>query len=102
MSKKARTKWYYTDKDRSGETFIRAGYVRNSEQDHEEGYKHDCIRLQIRSHWDGQEDIDFLIRLDEAASIASGLSLVAAKIADGTCGKKSLLRHARAVKENAL
>ena len=99
MSQRSRTKWYYTDKDKSGETFIRAGFVRNAKA---EGYEHDCIRLQIRSHWEGQGDIDFLVRLDEAASISAGLSMVAAKMADGTCGKKALVRHAKAVQENSL
>ncbi len=101
--KKARTKWYYHDKGADG-TFIRAGFVRNSESDSDVvgKYPHDCIRLQIRSHWKGQDDIDLLIRLDEASSIAAGLSLVAAKIADGTCGKRSLRRHADAVARNSL
>ena len=103
MSKRARVKWYYHDKGDAG-TFIRTGFVRNSEADCDvEGkYPHDCIRLQIRSHWKGQDDIDLLIRLDEASSIAAGLSLVAAKIADGTCGKRSLRRHAAAVESNSL
>ncbi len=100
MSQRSRTKWYYTDKERSGATFIRAGFVRNAKI--ETGYEHDCIRLQIRSAWDGQGDIDMLIRLDEAASISAGLSMVAAKMTDGTCGKRALKRHAKAVEGNSL
>lgn len=100
---KARTKWYYTDKGANG-TFIRAGFVRNShaDKDVEGEYPHDCIRLQIRSHWNNQDDFDMLVRLDEAASIASGLALIAAKMSDGTCGKKALARHARDVGRNRL
>lgn len=98
---KARTRWYYHDKGDGG-TFIRAGFVRNAHADPEVGYGHDCIRLQIRSGWEGQDDIDICVRLDEAASISAGLSLVAAKMADGTCGKRALVRHAKAVKENSL
>jgi hypothetical protein len=85
-----------------GGTFIRAGFVRNAAEANESKYEHDCIRLQIRSAWDGQEDIDFCVRLDEAASIASGLSLIAAKIAAGSCGKGNLKSHAKAVQKNAL
>lgn len=97
MSKRSRTKWYYTDKGAGG-TFIRAGFVSDPEaRPKAEGYKHDCIRLQIRSAWDGQGDIDFFVRLDEAASISAGLSLIAAKMADGTLGVKALKRHAAAV-----
>ena len=98
---KARTKWYYHDKGTGG-TFIRAGYVRNAASDPEVQYGHDCIRLQIRSGWEGQEDIDICVRIDEAASIASGLALIAAKMSDGTCGKKALKRHAHAVERNTL
>ena len=102
MSKRSRTKWYYTDKGDQG-TFIRAGFVRNAESDSAtDGYGHDCIRLQIRSGWEGQEDIDFMVRLDEAASIASGLSLIAAKMAAGESGSKALARHAKAVKAGEL
>ena len=98
---KARTKWYYHDKGSNG-TFIRAGFVRNAVSDKEVAYEHDCIRLQIRSAWEGQDDIDICVRIDEAASIASGLSLIAAKMTDGTCGRKALHRHAKAIKENNL
>ena len=43
-----------------------------------------------------------MVRLDEAASIASGLSLIAAKMAAGECGRKALARHAKAVKAGEL
>lgn len=95
--KRARCRWYYVDKGAGG-TFIRAGFVSDPEaRPNAGGYKHDCIRLQIRSAWDGQGDIDFFVRLDEAASISAGLSLIAAKMADGTIGLKALKRHAAAV-----
>lgn len=99
--KKHRTKWYYTDKGDQG-TFIRCGFVRNAADAHESKYEYDCIRLQIRSHWAGQEDIDFFVRIDEAASIASGLALIASKITMGACGKSLLKRHAKAVEKNKL
>jgi hypothetical protein len=95
------TKWYYTDPGGSG-TFIRAGFVRNSAEGDNGEYPHDCIRLQIRSAWEGQGDIDFCVRLDEAASISSGLSMIAAKIASGVCGRKNLHGHAKAVKNKSL
>ena len=98
---KSRTRWYYFDKGDAG-TFIRAGFVRNAAEGNESNYEHDCIRLQIRSAWDGQEDIDFCVRLDEAASISSGLSLIAAKIASGSCGKRNLKSHSKAVESNSL
>lgn len=98
---KARTRWYHHDKG-SGGTFIRAGYVRNAASDSEIQYEHDCIRLQIRSGWEGQDDIDICVRIDEAASIASGLALIVSKMSDGTCGKRALTRHARAVESNSL
>jgi hypothetical protein len=102
MSKsKSRTKWYYTDKGDQG-TFIRVGFVRNSDGLTGNKYAHDCIRLQIRSAWEGEEDTDFCVRLDEAASIASGLALIAAKIASGACGKLNLKNHSKAVQENSL
>jgi hypothetical protein len=98
MTQRSRTKWYYTDKGAAG-TFIRAGFVRNAKA---HGYEHDCIRLQIRSFWDGQGDIDIMVRLDEASSISAGLSLIAAKMSDGSCGHRALKRHAAAVEGGSL
>ncbi len=97
---KSRTHWLYTDKGDKG-TFIRVGYTRNSQADHE-GYVHDCIRIQIRSDWEGQGDIDFSVRLDEAASISAGLSKVAGDILAGKRGKKHVMAHAKALKNKEL
>ena len=101
MASKARTIWKYLDKGDAG-TFIRVGYVRNSAQAHDEGYPHDCIRLQIRSHWEGQGDIDIMVRLDEAASLAAGFSLVTGDMLAGKYGKKDVKAHAKAVEKKAL
>ncbi len=101
MSKpKHRTAWKFTDKG-ADNTFIRVGFVHNSAAAHG-GYEHDTIRLQIRSAWDGQGDIDFCVRLDEAASIASGLSKVVADMMAGLYGKKSVKKHAKALDGDGL
>lgn len=98
---KHRTIWKYFDKGDQG-TFIRVGYVRNSKDCHHEGYPLDFIRLQIRSHWEGQEDIDILVRLDEAASLAAGFSKVVGDMLAGKFGKKDVAAHALAVKKKDL
>jgi hypothetical protein len=97
---KHRTSWKYTDKGSKG-TFIRVGFVSNSEAAHD-GYHHDSIRLQIRSDWEGQGDIDFCVRLDEASSISAGLSKVAADMLAGLYGKKSVRKHAKALDGSGL
>lgn len=67
-----RTKWLHCDYGASQKTWIKIGIVRNPKQAY--GYVHDCIRIQIRSGWKGQGDIDFSIRIDEAQSIAAGFN----------------------------
>jgi hypothetical protein len=65
-----RTRWLHCDYGAGKKTWIKIGIVKNPKEAH--GYIHDCIRIQIRSGWKGQEDIDFSVRIDEAQSMACG------------------------------
>ncbi len=95
-----RTVWKYIDKGNGG-TFIKIGFVRSSESAHA-GYKYDCIRIHIRSGWEGAEDLDFCVRLDEASSISAGFSKVCADMLMGKYGKRDVKNHAEALEKKLL
>ncbi len=95
-----RTTWKYTDRGAGG-TYIRIGFVQNSEVVHD-GYKYDCIRIQVKSGWGDKMELDFCVRIDEAASMASGFSLVCADMMSGKYGRKQVENHASGLKRGKL
>lgn len=66
---KSRTKWLHVDYGHKKETWIKIGLLSNPET---QGYKYDCVRMQVKTAWGKQDDLDFCVRLDEASSISAG------------------------------
>ena len=96
---KPRTRWYHTDFGPNGSTWIKVGVVNNPKS--AVGYTHDCVRLQVRSdHGTPETTIDHYIRLDEAASLSTGLTKCLERLL--TKNNKHLQNFARAVKEKKL
>lgn len=93
-----RTKWLHCDYGPNNKTWIKIGIVKNPKEAH--GYVHDCIRIQIRSAWKGQDDIDFSVRIDEAQSIACGFGY--ALLAITAAPTKEMLNFVEAMKKGTL